>query len=288
MAGLVRNVQSLIAGGYSENSEAKTEFTELSVAVDIQNGVGRTQDIRLLGPFVRMSGQGSIDLAAQTIDMRLDPRVVGSLDGQGGDFDISGLGMPILVKGTLSAPSIYPDISDILADPNRALQALSQLGGGVGELANGATGAVDGLGEALRVKPGAVVSDLIGSAGETTGNGAPSGERGLLNAVLGGVLAQQMPGTAPASAQTISPLGQHTPPIEATLGGNAPAQAASIPLPRADPRAGSSVVPTSVPEPEPPATLTDRLVNNIVPQLAPENDGDTTDLIKGLIQQVGI
>ena len=293
VAGLVRNVQSLIAGGYSENSEAKTEFTELSVAVDIQNGVGRTQDIRLLGPFVRMSGQGSIDLAAQTIDMRLDPRVVGSLDGQGGDFDVSGLGMPILVKGALSAPSIYPDISGILADPNRALQALSQLGGGVGELANGATGAVDGLGEALRGKPGAVVSDLIGqlsgSTGETSTNGAPSGSQGLLNSVLGGVLGQQVPGTAPASAQTISPLGQPTQPVEASLGGNAPAHppAATIPLPRADPRAGSSIVPTPAPEPEPAATLTDRLVDNIVPQLAPQTDDDTTDLIKGLIQQVG-
>ena len=36
VAGLVRNVQSLISsGGYTENTEAKTEFTELSVAINI-------------------------------------------------------------------------------------------------------------------------------------------------------------------------------------------------------------------------------------------------------------
>ena len=131
VAGLVRNVQSLIDGGYTEIEKARTEFAELSVSIGIENGVGHFDDLRLLGPLVRMSGQGNIDLAAQTIDVRLDPRVVESLDGQGGDFDVSGLGMPFIVTGAIAGPSIYPDVSGILANPDQALEAISQLGGNI-------------------------------------------------------------------------------------------------------------------------------------------------------------
>src|SRR5690606_21525067 len=112
------------------------------VALDVQNGVAQTDNIRLLGPLVRMSGEGRIDLAGGTIDMRLDPRVVGSLDGQGGEFDVSGLGMPVIVTGALASPRIYPDFSGVLADPGRALEALSGLGGGMGELSGQATDAI--------------------------------------------------------------------------------------------------------------------------------------------------
>lgn len=278
---LVRNVQSLIGNGYSQQAEAKTEFTELSVAVNIQNGVGRADDIRLLGPFVRMSGQGSVDLGAQTIDMRLDPRVVASLDGQGGDFDVSGLGMPILIKGPLSGPSIYPDISGILADPNRALQALSQLGGGVGELANGASGILNGLGEGGTAGNGAltdVIGQMTGIQTSPGADGTPAGNQDLVNNVLGGVLSQQFPGlTLPAETPAE--------PAPAPANMAAPTQPENIPLPRADPR---GPMPASQPAPEPPSTPAAQLVDLIAPQIAPEADDNTTDLIEGLINQVGL
>lgn len=284
VAGLVRNVQSLIGAGYTQDTEAKTEFTELSVVVNIANGIGRAEDIRLLGPFVRMSGQGSIDLTAQTIDMRLDPRVVGSLDGQGGAFDVSGLGMPIIVTGALSSPSIYPDISGILADPNRALQALSQLGGGVGELASGASGAFGALGDSLGGGSGAaVVTDLIGRLSgnepDSAADAAPVGEGALLNSVLGGIFGQ------PASGPTNSPLEQQPmPPVE--TGPPVIAPAAAVLLPRPDPR-GAPLAPPPAPEPEAGVPLTDSLVEAIVPQFVPDAEAETTDLIKNLIQGIG-
>jgi hypothetical protein len=46
-------------------------------------------------------------------------------------------------------------------------------------------------------------------------------------------------------------------------------------------------VPAPAPEPEAPATLTDNLVDTIAPQLAPDADAETTDLIKNLIQGIG-
>ncbi|GLQ53696.1 AsmA family protein [Devosia nitrariae] len=306
VAGLVRNFQSLISAGYTGNADAKTEFTELSTSLNIENGVGRFEDLRLLGPFVRMSGGGSIDLAAQTIDMRLDPRVVGSLDGQGGEFDVSGLGMPIIVTGALSRPSIYPDISGILANPDGALQALSQLGIGVGDLTTGASGAVDRLGEALGGESGAVTDGVVsglleqfsgGQAGSGAGN-VPSENRELLNSLFEGVMGQGAPATPQTGSGNSPPLDQQAlhpvaaspeitdAPFETTPGAAAlPAE--DVPLPRPNPRAGLPVAPAPAQEPQSPPPLTDQVVDAIVPEILPEGTGgNTTDLIKGLLEQI--
>ena len=183
------------------------------------------------------------------------------------------------------------------ADPdgvfrNRALQALSQLGGGAGELANSASGALGGLGEDLGSEPGAVadgvMTDLIGRLGggqpEAGAGGAASGETDLLNSLLGGVLGQP----APESAQII-PSQQPVQPVEAATEANAPVQTPpeAIPLPRPDPRGELVAVPAPVPEPDAPATPAEGLVDNILPQLTPDTGGDTTDLINNLIQQIG-
>lgn len=281
VAGLVRNVQSLISGGYTENADAKTEFAELSVSVGIENGVGRFEDLRLLGPMVRMSGEGAIDLAAQTIDVRLDPRVVGSLDGQGGEFDVSGLGLPVIVTGALAGPSIYPDISGILANPDQALRAISQLGGNVGQLAAGAS-EIDlesVLGDGTDPISESVLTGLIGGltgsvSGEATG-ALPSGGQGFLNALLGernGEQAARAPET-PARPSETAPESQSV----------AALPTEPFPLPRRDPRTGTSVVSEVAQEPAAQPDLTDRLVDAVAPQVAPEN----ADMIRNLIEQIG-
>ena len=308
VAGIVRNLQSVVYGGYTENAEAKTEFTELSVSLGIENGVGRSQDLRLLGPFVRMSGEGSIDLAAQTIDMRLDPRVVASLDGQGGEFDVSGLGMPIIVTGALAGPSIYPDISGILANPDRALQALAQLGGGVGDLAAGATDSIGGLDGILGGDPEAVSGGVTGLVNRLGGNqlggeagGLPANGQDLLNTLLGGAMGQQAPQPQQASASQAPSLGQQavqTPeapqpgqlPPETALAaaGATSSPATEIPLPRRDPRTASLAASAQAQQqPAGPATLSDQLLDAIAPQTAPADaGGNNADLIRGLIERV--
>ncbi|WP_165603135.1 AsmA family protein [Devosia elaeis] len=293
VAGLVRNVQSLIGGSYAANSEAKTEFTELSIGADIRNGVATFPDIRLLGPLVRMGGQGTVDLTARTIDMRLDPRVVASLDGQGGAFDVSGLGMPIVIDGPLAAPRIYPDLTNLLADPNRALQAMSQLGGGIGELANGASGALGGLGAALGDDPSAaadgVMTNLLGQlAGGQAGNGGngtqPTGQD-LFNSLLGGALGTQAPTLAAPPSQDQQPVVEApaTPPPVQTVPAN-------LPLPRPDPRGPAPAMPVTQPapvtEPAPEPAPDMPAVDEWVPEPAAEEN--PLDLINSLIQQSGL
>lgn len=313
VARLVNNLQSLITTGYKEDTEAKTEFTELSVSFDIKDGVARTDTMRLLGPFVRMSGAGSVDLAAQTINMRLDPRVVGSLNGQGGDFDVSGLGMPVMVDGPLAGPRIYPDISGILANPGQALQMLSRLGGGVGELATGATGTADAIKNKLEETIGtgsgtvadSVVSGLIdqlggGQAGEA---GAPATDpRDLVGSLLQGIGGGRAPGQQrpqPDEQASLPPAQETMPPVNTLPGADTPALAPdaetgvvlpidNVPIPTPNPRYRAAAEPSrsEQPDQQAPRTPTDEIVDTIVPHVVPEgNEKGATDLIKDLLGQ---
>lgn len=128
IAKIYNNLSAILTGGFKENSKDKTTFTELGLSFVIDKGVATTTDIKLQGPLVRMDGGGNIDLGEETIDMRLNPRVVASASGQGGNYDVSGLGIPVIIKGPLSKPRVYPDLSELIKNPQAALQSLSKLG----------------------------------------------------------------------------------------------------------------------------------------------------------------
>ncbi len=282
VAKLINNLQSLIAGGYRENSDDRTEFTELSVSFAIENGIARTQDLRLLGPLVRMDGSGRVDLAAQSIDMRLNPRIVGSLEGQGSSFDVAGLGMPVIVQGPLSAPNIYPDLGNILANPDQALQLISKLGVDIGDLGTGNTDIVGVLEETLGAGGGkpanTVVKNVLQNLGQNAaGNGhtgsIPNDAQDLVSSLLQGAIGQ---GGRPSG-------------VVGSIPSSAAAPSFDGPIPRPNPRrrAGRlSVLP--VQEPRPAQDLTEHLVNEITPMLVPDGaGGDAAGLVNELIKGFG-
>lgn len=183
IAEVYNNLAGLLAGGFKSDDNKKTTFTELGASFAIQNGIAQTQDISLLGPLVRMDGAGKIDLAEQTLEINLNPRVVASLSGQGGDIAAKGIGVPVIVDGSLSAPRIYPDLRKLLQDPKGALEMLNRLGLPTGKLnldklLPGESGAGKGAGD--------LIGDLI------KGGRDKDGKPGLTD-IINGVLPGQQP-----------------------------------------------------------------------------------------------
>ncbi len=128
IAKIYNNLSAILSGGFKEDSREKTTFTELGLSFTIDKGIATTNDIKLQGPLVRMDGAGIVNLGEESINMRLNPRVVASAAGQGGDFDVKGLGIPLIINGPLSRPRVYPDLSEVLKNPQAALNSLSKLG----------------------------------------------------------------------------------------------------------------------------------------------------------------
>jgi AsmA protein len=112
LAEIARTIQSALSGS-AIGSSAKTDFAEFSATLIVKNGVGRNDDLRLLNPFVRLSGAGTVDVAGQRLDYRVEPRAVRSSEGQGGKNDQRGVGIPFLIKGPWARLSYAPDLSGI-------------------------------------------------------------------------------------------------------------------------------------------------------------------------------
>ncbi|MGD9967925.1 MAG: AsmA family protein [Hyphomonadaceae bacterium] len=118
LAQVARTVQAVLSG-QAVGAGASTDFAELSSTFTVADGVMATDNLRLLNPFVRLEGQGLVNIGAQTIDMRIAPRAVRSAEGQGGDATIAGLGIPFRVSGPWSRVSFRPALEEIVQDQLR-------------------------------------------------------------------------------------------------------------------------------------------------------------------------
>jgi AsmA protein len=63
-----------------------------------------------------LAAKGKADLVAETLDFRVKPKFVGTMEGQGGDMSRSGVAVPVLVTGTFSSPKFRPDLEAILKE----------------------------------------------------------------------------------------------------------------------------------------------------------------------------
>ncbi len=128
IAKMVRNVKSLNLSGWSRSKAEKTDFSKLGATFSLNKGQATTTDLAMISPFIRLTGKGTVNLPAKSLDFRLLPKLVGSTEGQGGAVDLSGLDIPVMVKGPWSNPSIRPDLKGLLKDPEKVAKTLKKLG----------------------------------------------------------------------------------------------------------------------------------------------------------------
>src|SRR6202040_4034936 len=94
-------------------------------------GQATTTDLNLVGPLVRVTGVGTIDLGTKMLGFRVEPKLVLTTEGQGRATDPVGLGIPVVIDGPWAEPRIYPDMAGILDHPEDAYAKLKQMGQGL-------------------------------------------------------------------------------------------------------------------------------------------------------------
>ncbi len=83
----------------------KTDFSEMSASFVIADGVARSNDLDIKSPFLRLGGEGAIDIGRNRIDYLARATVVTTSKGQGGDelAALKGLTVPVELSGPLEA-----------------------------------------------------------------------------------------------------------------------------------------------------------------------------------------
>lgn len=127
LAAMARNVTEAFSS--TSSGTEKTDFSELSGTFTIASGIVTNKDLKMASPLLRVQGAGTVNLPDRSLDYRIEPKAVASLQGQGGKSDLSGLEVPIIVSGPWDALTWRPDLESLVK--SRASQAVEQATGGL-------------------------------------------------------------------------------------------------------------------------------------------------------------
>ena len=188
VAQMIRNLTASTLSGWQEGKEQATDLSQLSASFRIDKGQAVTTDLNLVGPLVKMTGAGTIDLGTKMLAFRVEPKLVMTTEGQGRTSDPVGLGIPVMIEGSWAEPRIYPDMAGILDNPDAAYAKLKEMGKGLfGANGGGLGGGLGGLNNAL----GGLIGS--GSGGNSTGGnsgGGQSDQLGKIGETLGNLFQQ--------------------------------------------------------------------------------------------------
>ena len=111
-----------------QGAGAKTAFSDLGGSFTISDGIAETQNLKMLSPLLKVSADGTVDLARSNIDILARPEIVAGPEGGGGANDLAGLGVPVRVEGPLDKPRIEPQIASLFADTESASSTVNKIG----------------------------------------------------------------------------------------------------------------------------------------------------------------
>ncbi|QHO72788.1 AsmA family protein [Bradyrhizobium sp. CCBAU 051011] len=237
VAQMIRSLTASTLSGWQESAEKATDLSQLSASFRIDKGQAQTTDLNLVGPLVKMTGVGTIDLGTKQIGFRVEPKLVMTTEGQGRAGDPVGFGIPVMIEGPWGSPRIYPEMQGILDNPEAGYAKLKEMGKGlfgpngaglgaaIGNLLGGQPGTAGGQGNASGTgQAGKPNEPLGGQLGETIGNLIQQGLSGL---------GQGQGGARPGGQRSLTPTSPAEAPTQAAPPQAAPAEPAA-PTPPGD------------------------------------------------------
>jgi AsmA protein len=162
IAQMIRSLTTAPLSGWQASPEQATDLSQLSASFRIEQGQATTSDLNLVGPLVKMTGTGTVDLGKKSLAFRVEPKLVMTTQGQGRAGDPVGFGIPVAIDGPWAQPRIYPDVAGMMDNPDAAYAKLKEIGKGL-------FGQGGGLGDSGG-SDGNSSDPLGGKLGETLGN----------------------------------------------------------------------------------------------------------------------
>ncbi|MEO8004259.1 MAG: AsmA family protein [Betaproteobacteria bacterium] len=119
----LRNAKAMFTGGKKESEQSadageKTDFSELEASFDIKNGIAHNGDFLVKSPFLRLTGEGDVNIPDSSLNYLAKAAVVASSAGQGGKDlgDLKGLTIPVRASGPFTALKYKLEFGSILSD----------------------------------------------------------------------------------------------------------------------------------------------------------------------------
>ena len=142
----------------ASDAQRQTEFSQLDGSFELRDGVAHNTDLDGRSEFLRVSGEGRIDLAQGRLDYLLRARVRNTRSGRAGPemVMLNGVTVPVELQGPFGHIEWQVRWGAVTAAA-AALSVPNVAVGTVSGVARGATGVVRGAAGVLRSLPGAVM-----------------------------------------------------------------------------------------------------------------------------------
>lgn len=109
-------IAAAVQEGWPRNGA--TPFDTARAKLTIAEGIADATAIELANPALRVTGKGEVDFLRQALDLKFEPRLLS------GTTSSAVLPVAVAIRGPWTAPKIFPDLPDILIDPESAYRAL--------------------------------------------------------------------------------------------------------------------------------------------------------------------
>ncbi|HET7886846.1 MAG TPA: AsmA family protein [Bradyrhizobium sp.] len=129
VAQMIRALTSGTLSGWQQSREQSTDLSQLSASFRLDKGQATTADLNLVGPLVKVTGGGTVDIGAKTLSLRVDPKLVMTPEGQGRKSDPVAFGIPVVIDGPWDDPRLTPDIASLSGGGNADNKSDNQAGG---------------------------------------------------------------------------------------------------------------------------------------------------------------
>ncbi len=123
LAKALRDARALFSAGKRDVEQTaaateKTDFSEMSASFDIKNGIAHNGDLLAKSPFLRLTGEGDVNLPASSLDYLAKASIVASSVGQGGrgPDDLRAVTLPVRVSGPFTALKYKLEFGSLLSD----------------------------------------------------------------------------------------------------------------------------------------------------------------------------
>ena len=153
---ILRSIEQGRFGELGASAGEKTPFSELAGTFTIANGVASNQDLRLVSPNVRVTGAGSFNLRARSLDYTVRPKSPAQRQHRARRHQPVNVEIPVRIEGPWDKPNFSVDGQE------QIIEAVKEIGKNLkSKDVEDALKGLFGGGDGQRVKPRDLLEKLL-------------------------------------------------------------------------------------------------------------------------------